>query len=231
VSAFATLLAHELRLQYRYGIYAAYGAVVTLYAIALAVLGPAAPDWIVALIIFSDPSALGFFFLGGLMLLEKGEGARVALAITPASARAYLLAKTVALTSLALLAVAVLGLVKAGPVRWELLLPVVALTSAFCIGIGAGFALRFSTVNGYILGTAALLFPLFGPSLLALLEPMPAMLAVIPTVSQFRLILVALGHGSALPVEIAAMFAVQLVAAIAALALGERALLRELGHK
>jgi fluoroquinolone transport system permease protein len=231
MSTLATLLRHDLRLQYRYGIYVAYGVVVALYTLALVALGPSVPDWVVALIVFSDPSALGFFFLGGLMLLEKGEGVRAALAVSPASARAYLLAKAATLTGLALLAVVVLGVAKSGSVRWELLLPTVVLTSAFYIGIGAGFALRFRTVNGYMLGSAALLLPIIAPALLALLEPMPLLLAVIPPVAQFRLMLTAFGYGSASTVDIAVMLAVLLVAASAGLMIGERSLRRELGRK
>lgn len=231
MSPFATLVGHDLRLQYRYGIYAAYGVVIALYATLLAALGPSVPHWTVALIVFCDPSALGFFFLGGLMLLEKSEGVRAGLAVSPVSAWAYLLSKTVTLTGLALLAVIVLGLAKSGPVRWDLLLPAVVLTSAFYIGIGAGFALRFRTVNGYLLGSAALLLPLVAPAFLALLEPMPLILAAIPPVAQFRLMLIAFGGGAIDAAELALMLAILAVAAFAGLAVGERALRRELGWK
>lgn len=227
----ATLLGHDLRLQYRYGIYAAYAAVIAVYAGTLVAMGPAMPDWAVALIVFSDPSALGFIFLGGLMLLEKGEGARAALAVSPLSARVYLLSKTTTLTGLALLAVIVLALAKSGLAKWELLLPAVILTSTFYIGIGTAFALRFRTVNGYLLGSVVLMFPLIAPATLALFEPMPPILILIPSVAQFRLMLIAFGFGTAGATEIIAMLAISIVTALAGLAIGERALRRELGWK
>lgn len=231
MSTVAVLFRHDLRLQYRYRIHAAYGVVVALYAVTLMAAGPLMPDWLVALLIYSDPSALGFFFLGGLMLLEKGEGARAALAISPASAWAYLVSKTATLTGLALIAVAVLGVAKPGPVHWPLLLVAVALTSVFNVALGVGLALRFRTVSGYLLGSAALLLPLFLPALAALIDPMPIGLALVPPVAQFRLVLVSLGAVTAGPGDTALMIAIAAFAAGMAAMLGARLLAVELGRK
>lgn len=225
------LLRHEVRLQYRYGIYAAYGVVVVFYALILLTGRPFVPDWLVAFIVFSDPSALGFFFLGGLMLLEKGQGVRAALAVAPVSARDYLIAKAVPLTALAVVGVIVLGLAKAGPVNWLVLVPVVALTSVFYIGIGAAVALQFRTVNAYLIGSAALLTPIILPALIALVEPFPLLAALIPSTAQFRLMLVALGGAPASGLEIAVMILVLCAAALFSWIAGERALGTELGRK
>ena len=231
MSALPTLLLHDLRLQYRYGIHAAYGTVIALYGAFLVFAGPYIPDWAVGLLIFSDPSALGFFFLGGLALLEKGEGVRAALAISPVSARAYLAAKALTLTALALAAVVVLGLAKSGPVNWPLLLAGVALTSVFYIGIGVPIALRFKTVNGYLLGSALFLAPVIIPAGLAFLDPLPMALLAYPPVTQFRLTLVALGYGSAGTLELILMLACASIAAAAALLFAHHALQSELGRK
>ena len=80
------LLHNEARLQYRYGLYAAYAIVVTIYVALLLGLAPLLPAWGTAAIIFTDPSALGFFFLGALMMLERNEGVRRALAAAPVKA-------------------------------------------------------------------------------------------------------------------------------------------------
>lgn len=225
------LLANDLRLQYRYGVHAAYGAVIALYVLLFIAAGPLLPGWAVALLVYSDPSALGFFFLGGLMLLEKGEGVRAALAVAPVTARDYLLAKCATLTALALVAVAGLGLAAPTPPSWPLLLISVALTSICFIGLGAAIALRFRTVNAYLIGSAALLTPVLLPAGLALIDPLPLPMALIPPVAQFRLTLVAFGHAGATPGELALMLAVVLAAAGGALVFAERTLRRELGRK
>lgn len=226
-----TLLAHELRLQYRYGIHAAYAVVVALYVTGLLALGEAAPSWFVGILIYSDPAVLGYFFLGGLMLLEKGEGIRAALAISPVTAGQYLASKTITLTGLAILAVIAIAGVKASTADWPLLLTTVALTSINYIAIGIVVALRFRTVNTYLIGSAALLLPIVGPSFLALLNPMPLALAVLPTVSQLRLTLVALGFGSAHPVDIFVMLAIATISAIMAVRWARSVLAVELGRK
>ncbi|MEX0627377.1 MAG: hypothetical protein WD230_01970, partial [Cucumibacter sp.] len=147
-SRLAKLIVHDARLQRRYHIYAAYAVVVGLYMAVFHFAGDALPVWVVAVVIASDPSVLGFFFLGGLMLLEKAEMARMALAMTPVSAGDYLIAKTVTLTAIALVAVTLLGIVSPHPLNWPLYLGSVALVSIEFVGIGAAFALRFRTVTG-----------------------------------------------------------------------------------
>jgi fluoroquinolone transport system permease protein len=229
MSRVGVLLRHDVRLQYRYGIYAAYAVVVALYVGVLLAAGEQLPDWATAFIIFSDPAALGFFFLGALMMLERSEGVRVALATTPIAPMDYLWAKMLTLTGLALVACLALFLAhrSGDPV---LLSVAVALTSFQFIGIGVPIALRFRTVSGYLMGSTGFLTPVIAPAFLALLDPFPLWLAVIPSVSQFRLMLVATDAATAGPAEIAAMVIVCLVAALAAFWIARRALAAEFGR-
>lgn len=224
-----TIIAHDARLQYRYGIYAAYGFVVALYAAILHLGGPHLPAWAVAVLVFTDPTALGFFFLGALMLLEKGERVREALAATPLSARDYFLSKVATLTAVSVAACVVLLAFMHTAENPLLLLAAVALTAVQYVGLGVPAACRFRTVNGYLIGSAALLTPVIAPGFLALLDPMPLWLVIIPAVSQLRLMLVALGGAEAGAGEIMAMLAVSALAAAAASWYAVRVLRRELG--
>lgn len=223
------LIRHDVRLQYRYGIYAAYAFIVALYVTELLVLGAVLPPWVPALIIFTDPAALGFFFLGALMMLEKSEGVRAALAASPVSAVDYLTGKMVTLVGLSLASCVVLIPFIHRVANPLLLLVAVMLTAIQYVGIGVPIALRFRTVNGYLIGSAGFLTPLIAPGLLALLEPFPLWLAIIPAVSQFRLLLTATGAASASSPEIATGLIIALVAAIGAVAVALHALRRELG--
>jgi len=230
VSARAWALLHnEARLQYRYGLYAAYAIVVTIYVALLLGLAPLLPAWGTAAIIFTDPSALGFFFLGALMMLERNEGVRRALAAAPVAGRDYLTAKVITLTGMAFVASVVLTLFLHRPAAPTLLLLAVILTSLQYVGIGVPIALRFRTVSGYLVGSTGFLAPLIAPGFLALLEPMPDWLIVVPAASQFRLMLVATGAVTTDPLRILAMLAVAAVAAAAALWLAARELKREFG--
>lgn len=229
MSRLFTLAAHDARLQYRYGIYIAYAFVVAIYVLVLANAGPYLPSFAIGVIIYSDPAALGFFFLGALMMLERAERVRTALAVAPISSADYLAAKVMTLGTVSLIACGVLLVVVHGAANPALLLVAVALTSICFIGIGVPVALRFRTVNGYLIGAGALLTPIIGPAALALLDPQPAWLAVWPPVAQFRLILVATGYGTASGSEIAVMLASCAAAAAAATWLAVVSLKPELG--
>lgn len=227
----ATLVAHDARLQKRYGIYYAYGFVLIFYLAILIWAGPWLPKWAVAVVIFTDPSALGFFFLGALMMLERGEGTRLALAVTPVSAGGYLFAKTATLTLLAMSAVTILWFFLHRQANWPLLMLAVALTSVQYVGIGVPIALRFRTVTGYLIGSAGFLTPVIAPGFLALIDPTPWWLLAIPAASQLKLMLVAVGSVEASAAAVAGMLAVCLAAAVGGALLAATALRQELGVK
>jgi fluoroquinolone transport system permease protein len=226
----ATLIVHDARLQWRYGIYAAYAVVMLAYAAIITTAGERFPAWVAATIVFTDPAALGFFFLGALMMLERSEGVRAALTVAPIAAADYLGAKAATLTTMALVASAVLSVLIHGSTNQVLLLVAVTLTSLQYVGIGVPIALRFRTVSGYLVGSAGFLAPMIAPGFLALLDPFPLWLAVVPAVSQYRLILLSVGAATATPAELVVMLLVAALSALGALWLAHKALRTEFGR-
>jgi fluoroquinolone transport system permease protein len=225
-SRLGALVRHDARLQFRYGIHAAYAVVVAIYVGVLLSARDQFPAWVTAFIIFSDPAVLGFFFLGALMMLERSEGVRNALATTPISPLDYLWAKMLTLTGLALVAgLALFGAHGSG--NLPLLLAAIALTSIQFIGIGVPIALRFRTVSGYLLGSTGFLTPIIAPALLAFLEPFPPWLAIIPSISQLRLMLVATDAATAGVPELCLMLTVAGIAAVGGCWIAHRALVAE----
>lgn len=225
-----TITMHDARLQFRYGIYAAYAVVVALYAGLLLWLGAWLPAWTAAFIVFSDPAALGFFFLGALMMLERSEGVRSALATAPLTIGDYLGGKLITLTALALVASTLLHLASMRPGNLALLAITVVLTSIQYVGIGVPIARRFKTVSGYLMGSAGFLTPVIAPAFLALLDPFPAWLGVIPAVSQLRLMLVATGAAQNGAGELAFMLIVAIAAACGGLFVAYRSMQHEFGR-
>lgn len=228
---YAVLTLHDARLQARYGIYYAYAFVVLVYVAALVSAGPHLPGWLAGVIIFSDPAAIGFYFLGALMMLERGEGVRSALAVTPVTAGAYYFGKVTTLTVLAIAAVVVISLAAQRPVDWPLLVVAVVLTSVQYVGIGVPIALRFRTTTAYMIGSAAFLSPVIAPGFLALIDPTPWWLWWIPAVAQMKLMLAATGATEIGRGEAVALLAVSLAAATGGSWLALRALRQELGRK
>lgn len=228
---FTTLLMHDARLQFRYGIYYAYGFVILFYAASLYWLGQFFPDWVPGFVIFTDPAVVGFFFLGALMMLEKAEGVRQALAITPVSPVEYYWAKTLPLTGLALIAVIVIALFAHEVSNLPMLIGIVVLSSVHYLGFGVPVALHFRTVTSYLVGAGGIFIPIIVPGFIALLDDMPWWAIIIPSASQLRLILVATGARSGGIGEIAAMFAVSAIAALLTCWYATHRLKAEIGTK
>ena len=228
---FPTLLAHEARLQYRYGIYAAYAFVLAFYVIVLFWGSSFLPPLLVAFVIYSDPAVLGFFFLGALMMLEKAEGVRFALSVTPVSASEYFFAKALPLMFLGVVAVAIMIPLLHGAVNWPVLLAAVLLTALTYIGVGVPIAMRFNTVTGYLIGSIGVLLPIILPSFLAFLDPMPVWAMLVPTAAQLRLMMIGTAAASDAPASIALMFAATAAGAFAAVWYGVRRLEKEIGRK
>lgn len=226
-----TLVAHETRLQYRYGIYAAYAFVVAFYVAVLVWGGSILPPGFIAFVIYSDPAVLGFFFLGALMMLEKAEWVRLALSITPVSASDYFWAKAIPLTLLGLVAVLIMTPLVHGDANWPVLTGSVLLTSLTFLAIGVPIALHFRTVTSYLMGSAGLLLPIMLPALLAFFDPMPVWAMLIPTAAQLRLIMNGVGASADGAGLIGLMFVVTALAAFGSIYLGLRRLDREIGRK
>ncbi|MEX0957193.1 MAG: hypothetical protein WDZ83_18520 [Rhizobiaceae bacterium] len=227
----ATLIGLDARLQFRYGVYYAYAFVIVFYALIIFYAGDWLPAWAIGVVVYTDPAVVGFFFLGALMMLEKAEGARSALAVTPVSSAIYLWSKAITLTVVAVIAVTVISSLIHGGVNWTLLIVATALTSIQFIGIGVPIARRFRTVTSYLIGSAGLLVPVVLPGALALYDPMPTWAIIIPAASQLKLILIGLESGTASALEIAAMLSVAALAAAASVWWGIRDLEKELGRK
>lgn len=187
-----TLLRHDFRMEKSYGIFAAYGFVVGMYAVILHFAAEHIPTWVVTVIIYTDPTILGFFFLGGLMMLEKSENVRQALAMTPMSAQEYILSKYLTLTVIAVIAVTVLALLTGGANIGLLLITVIP-SSLFFVSVGVLVARRKKTVTGYLIGSLPVILPLVAPMFLVLVNPFPIWLIIFPTTAQFWLMLVAMG--------------------------------------
>jgi len=225
------LLKNDMKLLIRYGIIAVYAFVVAFYVAAIIYMGELMPAWLIALIIITEPTAFGFFFLGGLMQLEKSEDVRSALAVTPVSALDYFFSKAISMTAIALIAVFVLAIVTNNNINWLMLFAIVTLTSVQFLAIGVPAALYFKTLSGYLIGSITYVVPILLLGMFAFIDPMPVWAIIFPTASEFKLILIATGSGTASTPEIIAMFVVVFITFLASIWLAKNSLEKELGTK
>ncbi len=162
----AVCLKNDYRLQFRHGFYYVYALLSALYIIILRSLPEALSEFLLPLIVFTDPGVVGFFFIGGIIFLEKEENTLESLFITPIDLWDYLFSKVISLTTLAVVTSFIITIAVKGASFQPLLLFIgVVLTSFIFTFLGLVTASRFNTINKYFILPIIFILPLFLPLL------------------------------------------------------------------
>lgn len=167
MTALRSMLAWDVRLQVRYGFYGIYAVLTAVYVLGLRVMPPALKTDAAVLLVVTDPTVLGFYFIAALVLFEKGEGVLDALVTSPLGDRGYLASKVVSLSLLAVTASTLVAVLGHGSVPGLPVLVVgVALGGSLFVLVGFVAVARFDSINEYFLGAvgwgSVLFLPLFG---------------------------------------------------------------------
>jgi len=142
----------DIRFQFKQGFYLVYVMLTFIYMIILAKFPPEWKELAVPLVVFSDPSMVGFFFIGAIVMLEKVQGVLQYVIVTPLRSIEYLLAKVLSLTILAITAATMIVLVTYHePLNWFILIAGVTLTSSFFVLYGFIAAADCTTMNQYFI--------------------------------------------------------------------------------
>ena len=90
----------DLRLQMRNGFFYAVAFVLACWFVVLTRLPPIDWGYVLPAVVFGNLVMVNFYFVAGLVLLEKGEGTLEAQVVTPLADWEYLASKTLTLTAL-----------------------------------------------------------------------------------------------------------------------------------
>lgn len=156
----------DLRLQVRYHIVTIALIVTLLYMAVFWAIPSREAESALVLLIFADPSMLGFLFVGALVLFERGENTLQAVVVTPLSSTQYLWSKAISLTLISMpcgfaMAFAVRGI----HFNHLALLLAISLTSLLFVFLGFVGVARVRTVNEYLLRVPMFLAPVALPFL------------------------------------------------------------------
>lgn len=88
----------DMRYQMKYGFYFLYAFMTCLYLGILALVPNEYKNITASIILLTDPAGLGFFFIGGIWLLEKGEGVHKFYSISPLRPWEYSISKALSLS-------------------------------------------------------------------------------------------------------------------------------------
>lgn len=143
------LIAWDMKFQFKYGFYFIYAVLSILYILLLSALPQAWREKAAAILIFSDPAAMGLFFMGAIVLLEKSQGVLNAVAVSPVKTSEYILSKVVSLCIITEIVALVLALAAGGK---HLLLTLVgtALSSVIFTLIGIIAGTKAKSLNQFI---------------------------------------------------------------------------------
>lgn len=184
----------DIQYQFKYGFYFLYVAMSAIYIGILSII-PA--DWRQlgsALILLTDPATLGFMFIGGILLLEKGEGLHSYLSILPLRVSEYIWAKVFSLalvSTLAGCAIAAIGL--PGPVNLSLLAASLFFGSGVFTLTGLAVGACARTVNHYLVISLPVETLLMTPPLLVIFGITRPWLEIFPGTLLLRALSAAVG--------------------------------------
>ncbi len=103
-------LVGDIRYQLKYGFYFLYAFISAVYVVVLFLCPFEYRKTVASVIILTDPAMLGAFFIGGIWLLEKGEGLHGFWGVSPLKPIEYVLSKAVSLAIISTLAANVIAL-------------------------------------------------------------------------------------------------------------------------
>lgn len=176
---FKHLLFWDLRFQSRYGFYFLYGFLTVLYMIVLISLPHTWQMPTASILIFSDPAAMGLFFMGAIVLLEKSQRVTSYFAISPLRAWEYVCSKVFSLSLIALLVAAILT-VTAGCMSLPRVLCGTFLSSILFTLSGMILATKITSLNQFLLATVPVEMLAFVPAILHLFGITPAIMKIYP---------------------------------------------------
>jgi fluoroquinolone transport system permease protein len=156
----------DLRLQLRNGFYFATAFIVVFSVALLRWLPTATAMFILPVILIENVLANSFYFVSGLLLLERVEGTFSAQSVTPLRINEYLVSKVGTLTLLSLveslpIAGAVLGI---GPWLLPMAAGVALAAVSFCL-VGIALVLRYDSINEFLMPAVVYTFVLTLPVL------------------------------------------------------------------
>jgi len=164
------LILGDIRFQFKYGFYFIYAVFCALYVFLLFIFPEAWREKAASIMIYSDPAAMGLFFMGAIVLLEKSQRVLNALAVSPVKVCEYIVAKIVSLAYISVLVSLMLALA-AGLETIPIVLITTALTSIIFTLLGLLVATKANSLDQYLIATVPLEIVCMIPPIIYLFAP------------------------------------------------------------
>ena len=181
------LVCGDIHFQWKYGFYFIYFILTVLYVCGIAALPEHWKTDIASIMIYSDPAAMGLFFMGAIVLLEKSQKVLNAMVISPVKISEYILSKTVALIAISTVIALILGVVSGSNHLLGIAVGT-ALTSAIFTMLGIIAATKISNLNQFLIVIMPIEIICFVPPIVGLFVKLPDIFSFFPFIACMKLI-------------------------------------------
>lgn len=179
----------DIIFQYKQGFYLIYIIITLMYLLVLSQLNITLVKYILPVLVYIDPSILGLFFIGGILLLEKEQGILSLVYVTPLKTLEYMVSKLVSLCIISLIASLSLSLFAySGKVNYLLLIIGISLSSLIYTLFGFSIASKSKSVNDFFVKMIPLMITFILPCILMFVFPNFYWLNIFPSVSALKLV-------------------------------------------
>ncbi len=190
---FATVY-NDIRYQIKYGFYTLYAFISTVYILILSACPLTYKKAIASVIIFTDPAMLGMFFIGGIWLLEKGEGIHQFWVISPLRSMEYIFSKAISLGLISTVSAYFISFIALRTVKNHIILLFgVLIGSMIFTIIGMLFASKATTLNQYVIYVTPPSAILTLPPILIVFGITHPFLEIFPSTALWRIIAYSIG--------------------------------------
>lgn len=149
--SFSKFFKLDLKLFHKYKIYYLLILIVLVYTLILRQVPSQLSDTVGTMLIFFDPSLIGFMFLGALILFERNDGSLNALSVTPAPLDSYMWSKVITMTIVGIIsALSIATLAFGFSTRYIFIAIGVLLTSLVYTLLGFAAVSRYKSIEGYL---------------------------------------------------------------------------------
>ena len=181
------LILGDIKFQFKYGFYFLYLFLSIIYICIINVFPTFMREKIAIIMIYSDPAAMGLFFMGAIVLLEKSQKVLNAMVVSPVKISEYILSKTVALIAISTVIALILGVVSGSNHLLGIAVGT-ALTSAIFTMLGIIAATKISNLNQFLIVIMPIEIVCFVPPIVGLFVKLPYLFRFFPFTACMNLI-------------------------------------------
>ncbi|MDF2942089.1 MAG: ABC-type transport system, multidrug-familypermease [Herbinix sp.] len=161
------LVIGDIKFQIKYGFYFVYTIFTIFYVLLIHALPEVARNKAITILIYSDPAAMGLFFMGAIVLLEKSQMVLNSIAVSPVKVSEYILSKVISLGLIGTLVGGIIAIITGTDHVMSVLLGTFLGSALFSL-IGLMIAAKINSLNQFMIATVPFELICFIPPMLYL---------------------------------------------------------------